>query len=264
MQTIVTKTHFLTFALLACSAFNAFAQLGSTSSDLVFNPITPCRIVDTRSAGGVITSSTYRSFKSWGASFTSQGGSPTDCGIPQSTNVAAIAVNLLVVSPVGGGWIAAWPNGLPRPLVSNLNFTIGAVLANSAILKVDQTSANGYWNLYTTTTTDFVADVTGYYTKPVSVGSFECETQRGAVLVPANGSYFAEKICNDPNTPPVPVPPFVMTGGGCDHEVSAPSLIISKSSPSFYNDGWSCRWQNTTAGDITAFVYARCCRIPGR
>jgi hypothetical protein len=255
MQTIVTKTHLLTFALLVSSAFNVFAQLGSSSSDLVFNPITPCRIVDTRNAGGVITSSTYRSFKSWGASFTSQGGSPTDCGIPQSTNVAAIAVNLLVVSPVGGGWIAAWPNGLPRPLVSNLNFTIGAVLANSAILKVDQTSANGYWNLYTTTTTDFVADVTGYYTKPVSVGSLECETLRGAVSVLANSSDIAEKLCTAD---------FVMTGGGCDHDAFGTTLMISKSSPSFYNNGWFCRWQNTSAGDVTAFVYARCCRIPGR
>ena len=255
MQTLVTKTHFLTFALLVTSAFNAFAQLGSSSSDLVFNPITPCRIVDTRSAGGVITSSTYRSFKSWGASFTSQGGSSTDCGIPQSANVAAVALNLLVIAPIGEGWIAAWPYGLPRPLVSNLNFTAGAVLANFTLLKVDQTGSNGYWNLFTTTTTHFVADVTGYYTKPVSVGSFECETQSGPTLIFANTSSTGSQVCSAG---------YVLTGGGCHDWATDGSVVIAKSSPMDGNVGWFCRWQSKSLIDVTGFVDARCCRVPGR
>jgi hypothetical protein len=138
------------------------------------------------------------------------------------------------------------------------------VVGNNATLKLNQTGVGDDFKIYTTSNVHVVADIVGYYSKPVSIGSLDCQTVRGAVSVPANGSYFADKICNDPNTPPVPVPPYIMTGGGCDHDVTGPALLLSKSSPSFYNDGWSCRWQNTTASEVTAFVYARCCRIPGR
>lgn len=256
MQFIVLKTRFLILALLLISAFSSFAQLGNSSSDLVFTPVTPCRIVDTRSAGGMISGNTSRPFKSWGASFTAQGGSATDCGIPQSTNVSAVALNLLVVSPNVAGWIAAWPYGLPQPLVSNLNYIAGAVVANSTLLKVDQTAVNGYWNLYTTSTTHFVADVTGYYTRPVSLGSFECETPSGPFLVLANSSSFATKQCSSG---------YTLTGGGCDDYSLDSSLVIIKSSQARDNsEAWSCRWENRSATDVTAFVKARCCRIPGR
>src|ERR1039458_3637196 len=38
------------------------AVLGSYNSDMVYTPVTPCRIVDTRKAGGPITASTTRDF----------------------------------------------------------------------------------------------------------------------------------------------------------------------------------------------------------
>lgn len=254
MQTIVTKIHLLTFALLASSAFNAFAQLGSASSDLVFTPITPCRIVDTRNAGGMISSKGTRVFNAWAASYAAQGGNPAGCGLPQTSDIAALTVNLVVIAPVAEGWIAAWPNNTPMPVVSNLNYKTGDVLANSAVLKV--WPSNGSWNLYTTATTHFVADVTGYYAKPISVGSFECETQSGPILVPANTGVTATQLCSAG---------FTMTGGGCHDYATDGSVLIAKSRPILpENTGWFCRWQNTSANDVTAFVDARCCRIPGR
>jgi hypothetical protein len=254
MQTLVTKTHFLTFALLVTSAFNALAQLGNSSSDLVFTPITPCRIVDTRNAGGMISSLGTRVFNAWAVSYSSQGGNAAGCGLPQSSDVAALVVNLLVISPIGAGWIAAWPNNTPMPVVSNLNFKTGDVLANSAVLKV--WPSNGSWSLYTTTTTHFVTDVTGYYSRPTSVGSLECETQSGATTVLANSGVTATKLCS---------PGFVLTGGGCHDYETDGSLLIAKSRPILpENTGWFCRWQNTSSNDLTAFVDARCCRIPGR
>lgn len=55
--------------------------LGATTSDLVFTPITPCRIVDTRLAGGPIAGNFTRSFFAINtASFAVQGGSATNCG----------------------------------------------------------------------------------------------------------------------------------------------------------------------------------------
>lgn len=270
MQFIVLKTRFLILALLLISAFSSFAQLGNSSSDLVFTPVTPCRILDTRNAGsksGILTAGTVRGFLGKFATFASQGGSATNCNTLNNTNEAAILVNFTVVTPDSGGYITAFPADVidsNKPLAATVNFTAGSVVGNNATIKLNQTGTGDDFKIYSTSNVHVVADVVGYYSKPVSQGSIECQAQRGAVLVLANSSNTADKLCNDPNSPPLPVPPLIMTGGGCDFDAYGPSLILSKSTPNLDNTGWFCRWQNTTATDITAFVYARCCRIPGR
>jgi hypothetical protein len=270
MQPVGTRIHLLTFALLVSSAFNAFAQLGSSSSDLVFTPVTPCRILDTRNPGvksGILVAGTVRSFWGKNATFASQGGSATNCNTLNTTNEAAILVNFTVVTPVTGGYITAFPADVldaNKPLAATVNFTAGSVVGNNATIKLNQTGTGDDFKIYSTSNVHVVADVVGYYSKPMSQGSIECQTQRGAVLVLANSSNTADKLCNDPSSPPVPVPPLTMTGGGCDFDAYGPSLVLSKSTPNLDNTGWFCRWQNATATDITAFVYARCCRIPGR
>jgi hypothetical protein len=258
MQSMVTKTGFkvrcLAFVVWLISAFSVQAQLGNSESDLVFTPVTPCRIVDTRNAGGTIAGGgAPRAFISWGANYAAQGGSATNCNIPQGGVVTAVALNLLVVSPASPGWIAAWPFGLSQPLVSNLNFVAGDVVANSALLKVDATT--GKWNLYTTSTTHFVADVTGYYSKPVSSGSLECESPSGAVGVPPNSSALGSKQCSAG---------YTLTGGGCDDYSLDSSLTVIKTAPMLDNSGWFCRWENRSTIEVTAWVRPRCCRIPGR
>ena len=71
--------------------------LGDAGDDLVYTPINPCRIVDTRlEAGGFLPNDTERDWKASlpGSSFSSQGGSSTDCGIPASP--AAVLANFAV------------------------------------------------------------------------------------------------------------------------------------------------------------------------
>jgi hypothetical protein len=275
MQFFFIKKHFLIFTVLLVLAFNSFAQLGNLSNDLLFTPITPCRILDTRNAGsksGILAAGTIRGFLGKNTTFASQGGAATSCNtlnvLTGLNNVeAAILVNFTVVTPDTGGYITAFPADVldaNKPLAATVNFTAGSVVGNNATIKLSQTGTGDDFKIYTTSNVHVVADVVGYYSKPVSIGSFECQTQRGAVLVLANSSNTADKLCNDPNSPPVPVPPLTMTGGGCDFDAYGPSLTLSKSTPNLDNTGWFCRWQNTTATDITAFVYARCCRIPGR
>lgn len=51
------------------------ALLGSTTADLVYTPLAPCRIADTRTVGGPITSGTSRGFHGYTATnFATQGG----------------------------------------------------------------------------------------------------------------------------------------------------------------------------------------------
>ena len=236
----------LTAAAMLTMATSAFAQLGNVNADLVFTPITPCRIVDTRTAGGVILSGVTRPFKGVATSYTAQGGSATNCGLPTTASIAALAVNLLVIVPTGEGWIAAWPVGTTMPLVSNLNYKAGDVLANSAILKINTTTAD--FNLYTTTTTHFVADVTGYYSRPVAT-ALDCGTTNfttTAVAAGATASAF----------PTACTAPLSETGIYC--ATSGGDIQLNYA-------GWGqCAAKNTGGTSGSVYASSRCCRIPGR
>ena len=181
------RNFILKMAVLLSMAAPALAQFGfSTTTDLVFTPLTPCRIVDTRVAGGTIPAGTARGFKAWGASFVAQGGSNTDCGIPQNTNVAALALNVVVAYPAADGWIAAYPFGGTLPTASTLNYVAGAVVANGAIVKVSQASLANDWSLHTVATTHFLADVLGYYSRPKGA-NLSCTNPAETTLLVAPG-----------------------------------------------------------------------------
>lgn len=233
----------------------ASAQLGSLSADLVFTPVTPCRIVDTRNAGagGPITGGTSRAFIGWGNNYTAQGGSATNCGLPFTTNIAAISINLVAVSPAGDGYLTAWPVGTTQPTASNLNYVTGNVLANSAILKISQAGGATDWNLYTQATTHVVADVTGYYAKPVAT-ALDCVdvASTGAVTLPASGTAtISSGACAATHT---------ITGGSCVGFSFNANVVTSRTLGSTY----FCAYQNSSATATTVDAIARCCRVPGR
>jgi hypothetical protein len=152
--------------------------LVSLSSDLVYTPVTPCRILDTRNAGadtGALAAGSIRGFLGWNGSYTVQGGANTDCGLPFTTDNAALVVNFTTVSPSTGGYITAFPANAPQPLAATLNFSAGEVKGNNAFLKLNQTSGQVDFNVYSTSTTHLVADVVGYYAKPVALGSLSSD-----------------------------------------------------------------------------------------
>src|SRR5512140_1672512 len=83
---------------------NAVAKaLGDTADDLVYTPVTPCRILDPRSGGGgTVTAGAQRN---WLASnpagtFAAQGGSATNCGIP--IKPAAVLANVVGFNTAAG------------------------------------------------------------------------------------------------------------------------------------------------------------------
>ena len=92
--------------------------LGALTNDLVYTPIQPCRIIDTRSTGaGAIAANSTRNFIAINASsFTGQGGSSTNCGT-LGLNATAVATalqcvdtaNTVVSVPAGGTQNAVAP-----------------------------------------------------------------------------------------------------------------------------------------------------------
>ncbi len=142
--------------LAGCLAVGALGTAAAAlgADNLVFVPLTPCRVIDTRvsGAGGRLVAGTPRSFVFRGpttdyqnpAPFPNQGGSTAGCGIPDlgasggnEANIAqAVAINIVAVAPTGAGDIRAWPTNQPAPLASVINYAsvTGLNIANGVIV----------------------------------------------------------------------------------------------------------------------------------
>lgn len=112
------------------------------AADLVYAAVPPCRIVDTRLAGGILAAGITRTFQVRGpsTSYSSQGGNAAGCGIPgfegavMLENAAkAVMLNFVAVGPGGAGHLTAWPANQPLPTASVINYDSGNV-ANGVIV----------------------------------------------------------------------------------------------------------------------------------
>jgi hypothetical protein len=161
----------------------ARAQLpGPLATNLTFNSIQPCRIIDTRLAGGALSPGVNRMFNVVGVSaigsLDSQGGNHNGCPIPGFSGgptslgtVQAVAVNLIAVGATGPGDLLAWPTDQPQPSASVINYASaedlgGLNIANGIILPVRQDSPGADITVKAQVAgTHLVADVVGYFSK---------------------------------------------------------------------------------------------------
>ena len=156
--------------LLSASA----PSLGNSTSDLLFVPLAPCRIFDTRQiSGGLLMAGQKRDFLVAGTNaFLSQGGTGGGCGVPDGTTTpvaAAVVLNFVAVSPQGPGHIIAWAYGQPEPFASIINFSVvgGLNIANGIVVPIDGTT-NQPFDLSVragVSPVHLLADVTGYFTR---------------------------------------------------------------------------------------------------
>jgi hypothetical protein len=89
-------------------------------------------------------------------------------GLP-ATGVVAIAGNLTVVNPGAKGYVYLGPDATTGPTSSTINFPAGDTRANNVIVPINQTDGS-LSAVYigpagdTTSSTDLILDVSGYYT----------------------------------------------------------------------------------------------------
>jgi hypothetical protein len=77
-------------------------NLGDSFADLVYTPLSPCRIIDTRLGGGILAGGSTRSFFVKGTNgFETQGGTVGGCGVP--TAATSVLLNFVAVTPDGLG-----------------------------------------------------------------------------------------------------------------------------------------------------------------
>ena len=250
-------------------------KLGSTSTDQVFIPIVPCRIVDTRNAGGPISAGQTRNFYFFASSGTfdwhTQGGlglASTTCPgtmAPNGGSPSAAAITVTVVGPTApGNWIL-WGGASPIPNASALNWDTGQVVANTTVVPAGGRVGTGPGGAIKdfaveyngpSGSADFVADVVGYFV----------ENQATALDCSETGTTSTAIAANTQNTVVASACPagWTLTGGLCNSNYHVPVRLIAQYYVgSFPQAQWSCRFVNIGSDTWTISASSRCCRAPG-
>ncbi|MGC9501209.1 peptidoglycan recognition protein family protein [Streptomyces sp. WG7] len=118
-----------------------------------FKPVTPTRLMDTRSGLGVAKAKVGS-----GDEVVLQ---VTGNGVVPSTGVGAVVLNVTATNPTSTSYVSVYPNGTERTSASNLNFTAGRTIPNLVVVPVIDGKVRFYNHAGTV---DLIADVTGYYT----------------------------------------------------------------------------------------------------
>ena len=157
---------------------------GSPAQDLVYTPIYPCRIVDTRvpsAIGGDLAANETRSFYATdftdpidtAAAFASQGGSTPGCQLKFGI-ATAIMVNFTMVTPGGTGYLRAWASDTPPPLATLVNYNSSLNVSNGIAVPI----CNPYVSICDTdftlktfsAKTHLVVDVVGFFSYSLPPG----------------------------------------------------------------------------------------------
>jgi hypothetical protein len=189
--------------------------LGQANTDLVYVPVAPCRIIDTRLAGGKYAANQTRHYSIVGTSdYSSYGGNAAGCDIPGDTvsnpidvsglfivsvtqKVRALVLNIVAVNPNGAGDIRAWPQNQTMPTASVLNYAAysGLNLANGiTVTSCDafdflfpyDPCPNGDVSFYAEAAgTHLVVDVAGYYIPATGYGKRRSAQNDDNIAIPA-------------------------------------------------------------------------------
>jgi hypothetical protein len=153
-----------TGALVIAGHLFTVTQSGqTTTAGLAFFPLTPCRIADTRSAGGSGKTGPFGP-PFLGAGSTRSFPIPASfCQLPASAQ--AYSLNVTAVPQAPRGYLTSLPAGLAVPLVATLNFSDGTVVGNAAVVPA---GTNAAITLFANSATDVVIDVNGYFAPPTA------------------------------------------------------------------------------------------------
>ncbi len=226
------------------------AKFGDLNQDLVFTPVQPCRIIDTRStAAGAIAANATRSFVAINASnFTGQGGSATNCGT-LGLAATAVVINLTAVTPSANGYATVFPFGTAQPLSSNVNYYTGITAANGVIAQIPNPLSSFDFTIYSNAQSHYVVDILGYFAPP-NVTPLECRDTANTTVTGIVAGGTANAVA-----PACPTG-FTQTATNCETSSWLMPIVF------FHAGTCSARNNDTSAQDLRAS--RTCCRVPGR
>jgi subtilisin-like proprotein convertase family protein len=173
-----------------CTGTRAYSLVVSR---LLFYPLAaPVRLLDTRpgqtgcdAPGAPISAGTSRT----------QTARRTCGGQTIPSNAQAITGNITTVDS-GGGYLTLYPSGAAQPLVANSNYNPNEILNN--VFTVGLGSSDGAFNIFVTSATHVVIDVTGYYAPPGAGGLYFHPLPKPIRLLETRAGFTG---CNAPGAP---------------------------------------------------------------
>ncbi|MEO8740903.1 MAG: S8 family peptidase [Casimicrobiaceae bacterium] len=245
----------------------ALAVQAALPSALVYKPIEPCRIMDTRSAtvgsgvqGPIAGNSlkTLPGFITAGQNWGQYGGSAaSDCGLtnPPGSSIRAVALVATILNPNFDAYLGIGDTNSLSSVLSNvaLNFTSGQGLSTQYMVP-QIASSNIYFAMPAGLSGQVIFDVVGYHVI-ADATALQCTSQASApVSIGGSSSGGA--------TSPACSPGYTLTGGSCD---SAPATLkITQDKASGGNAAWFCAATNSAVSAANLTATATCCRAPGK
>ncbi|MFN7936909.1 MAG: BACON domain-containing protein [Bryobacteraceae bacterium] len=135
-----------------------FADPLPTGTNLVFYPLTPCRVIETRAAYRTPAGPFGPPSMAKGETRHFRFPSSPHCTIP--AGAAAYSATLTAVPPLPLPYMTMWASGSVQPNVSSINSFAGRTLANNVIVPA---STNGEIDVFAFDRTDFLVDINGYF-----------------------------------------------------------------------------------------------------
>jgi hypothetical protein len=162
---------------VSVGAGGVVASYAATSTPSSFTPITPCRVMDTRSGAPVGPRNTPLT-AGVDYAISVRGNNGSCVGIPP--NATGITLNVTAVNATAGSFLTVWPTGEARPNASSLNWSARQAPTPNAVNAALATSGQvSFWT--ESGTVDLIADITGYYTEAQRLMSFVHTTTTGNI-----------------------------------------------------------------------------------
>ena len=246
-EAVITKLASLSAG--SAKSESTVKTLGALTNDLVYTPVAPCRILDTRNvAAGAIAANSTRNFVAFGvSSFTSQGGSATNCGV-NPLAATAVAIHVTAVTPATAGYATAYPFGTTQPVAASINYAAGAIVNNALIVQTPNPIASFDFTVYTFASSHYVADIVGYFAPPVATALQCVDTANTVVNIAAGGTANA--------VAPACAAGYTATATNCEASDWLVPFV-------FFHSG-TCSARNNSAGAQDIRASRTCCRVPGR
>lgn len=230
--------------------------IGDTSNSLVYTPIAPCRIVDTRGVGartGILGAGSQRIFDLESSGLTSgQGGAATCPGLP-GFSYAAWAINITVTGFSANGGLTVWAVGTSQPTASAINYSAGHVpsIANGLVVPGCYGCADDIVVRAFGAGTHVLIDVVGYFQPTASTAASVTRLAGTPGNIAAGGAGFVD-------------------GGNCpsgtrliagENDFSGTDVVIGESRQDTVTR-WTMWMINNDAAARSVTVYSRCLDTP--
>ena len=220
--------------------------LGDGTTDLVYKPITPCRILDTRVGGGAIPANTAKTYNYYGSNV----GSSTGCTVPAgaaafAANVATVTYGLGLTAP--SYYLQIYPQG-SSSFTAFMNFSPNQTISNAGVVSVNP--ANGQFTMHPSGSTHAVVDVYGVFSAPKPT-ALECSKVNTAHITLDSSTKFgniAGGVCPAG---------FTLVGSSTDFIGDVVNLSTRAQGLGF------SFWRYTGSSSVEVWEVDNCCRVPG-